>query len=162
MTTITHDRLSLSTGRGLIASLLATTDSLPLTVIRIALAIVIFPHGAQKLFGWFGGHGLDGTLGFFTSLGVPAALGILGILAESAGAVALVAGFATRLSALGIGLTVGMGALLVHAKNGFFMNWSGTQAGEGFEFHILIVAAAIALVIGGAGRWSADRAITSR
>jgi putative oxidoreductase len=162
MTTLTQDQLSVSTSRGLIASALATSDSLPLAVIRIALAVVIFPHGAQKLFGWFGGYGLNGTLGFFASLGVPAALGILGILAESAGAVALAAGLATRLSALGIGLTVGMGALLVHAKNGFFMNWSGAQAGEGFEYHILVAGAALALVIGGAGRWSADRAIAGR
>ena len=161
MTTQAHDPIYVPSSRLLVPAL-ATTDSSPLAILRIALGLVIFPHGAQKLFGWFGGYGLEGTLGFFASLGIPTVLGILGILAETAGAVALVAGFMTRLSAFGIGLTVGMGALLVHAKNGFFMNWSGTQAGEGFEFHILIVAIAVALVIGGAGRWSIDRALSRR
>jgi putative oxidoreductase len=124
--------------------------------------VVIFPHGAQKLFGWFGGYGLEGTLGFFSTMGIPVAIGLLAILAETAGAVALIAGFATRLSALGIGITVAAGAAMVHVRNGFFMNWTGQQAGEGFEFHILIVAAALALAIAGGGRWSVDRAIAAR
>jgi len=162
MTTLTHDRVSTTTNQGFLTAALSTSDSPALTLLRIALGVVIFPHGAQKLFGWFGGYGLEGTLGFFSSMGIPVAIGLLAILAETAGAIALIAGFATRLSAIGIGITVAVAAAMVHVRNGFFMNWTGQQAGEGFEFHILIVAAAAVLAIAGGGRWSADRALASR
>ena len=160
MTTLTHH--SVLPSRGLLTAALSTNDSSALAILRIALGVVIFPHGAQKLFGWFGGYGLEGTLGFFSAMGIPVAIGFLAILAETAGALALIAGFATRLSALGIGITVAVAAAMVHVKNGFFMNWTGQQAGEGFEYHILIVAAALALAIAGGGRWSVDRAIAAR
>ena len=162
MTTLTHDRIATSPSRGILAAALSTSDSSIPTILRIALGLVIFPHGAQKLFGWFGGYGLDATLGFFSSMGIPVAIGLLAIVAESAGAVALIAGFATRLSALGVGITIGVAAFMVHVKHGFFMNWSGQQGGEGFEYHILVVAIAAALAIAGGGRWSADRAIAAK
>ena len=145
-----------------IPSVLATSDSFSLFVLRLALGIVVLPHGLQKIFGWFGGWGLDGTLGWFASIGIPSFLGILAIAADSLGALAVIAGVGTRIAALGIGVNMVVAALVVHRANGFFMNWAGNQAGEGYEFHILAAAIALAVTLGGAGRWSLDRLLASR
>lgn len=146
--------------RSLVATVLATSSSPALTILRLALGIVVFPHGAQKLLGWWGGWGFDATMSWFASIGIPAILGILAIADDFAGGLALIAGLGTRVAAFGIGVNMVVAALLVHLPNGFFMNWSGTQKGEGFELHILAFAMAGALVIGGAGRYSLDRWIT--
>jgi putative oxidoreductase len=120
----------------------------------------MFPHGAQKAPGWFGGHGFTVTVNYFTeSMGLPTALVVLIIIAEFGGSIGLIFGFLTRLSALGIG-SVMVGAILtVHYRYGFFMNWSGKQPGEGFEFHLLAIAIALALIIKGGGAASVDRAL---
>lgn len=143
-------------------NILATGDSFSLFVLRLALGVVVLPHGLQKVFGWFGGWGLDGTLGWFGSIGIPAFLGILAIAADFAGAIAVIAGIGTRIAAFGIAVNMVVAALVVHRPNGFFMNWAGNQAGEGYEFHILAAAIALAVVLGGAGRWSIDRLLASR
>jgi putative oxidoreductase len=164
MTTVTfegNDRLTAGALSRISSAVLASEKSALLTVLRIALGIVILPHGLQKTIGWFGGHGFAGTLEGFASMGIPVALGFLAILAESAGALALIAGFTTRVAAFGIGVTM-LVASMMHRANGFFMNWGGTQAGEGFEYHILAIGIAVALMIGGAGRISVDRAIAER
>jgi len=109
--------------------------------------------------GWFGGYGFTGTMGFFTSIGIPAFLGFLAIAAETAGAVALITGLTTRIAAFGIGVNM-LVASQMHKANGFFMNWSGQQKGEGFEYHILAIAIAVVLMIGGAGRFSLDRSLS--
>jgi putative oxidoreductase len=142
-----------------LTGVLATTDSFSLFVLRLALGIVVLPHGLQKVFGWFGGWGIEGTLGWFAGIGIPAFLGILAIAADFLGALALLAGVGTRIAAFGIGVNMVVAALVVHRPNGFFMNWAGNQAGEGYEFHILAAAIALALVLGGAGRWSLDRVL---
>ncbi|HEX6098858.1 MAG TPA: DoxX family protein [Thermoanaerobaculia bacterium] len=160
MTALTFDRPRSTAS--VFTSVFATTDSVSLLVLRVALGIVILPHGLQKVFGWFGGWGLDGTLGWFASIGIPAFLGILAIAADFAGALALIAGLGTRIAAFGIGVNMIVAALFVHRANGFFMNWAGNQKGEGFEFHILAAAMSLALVLGGAGRWSLDRLLSSR
>ena len=160
MTSLTLDRPRSTAG--ILTSVLATNDSFSLLVLRVALGVVVLPHGLQKVFGWFGGWGIDGTLGWFASIGIPAFLGILAIVADFAGALALIAGAGTRIAAFGIGVNMVVAALVVHRSNGFFMNWAGNQKGEGFEFHILAAAMALVLVLGGAGRWSLDRALTSR
>ena len=127
---------------------------------RLVLGAVILPHGLQKVFGWFGGYGFDGTMAFFTdTLGVPAPLAILVILADSLGALALIAGLGTRLAAAGTIATMAGAILMLHLPHGFFMNWGGTQAGEGFEFHLLALALAIPLAIKGGGAYAADRAV---
>ncbi len=136
----------------------ATRNDVSLTLLRLALALVILPHGAQKVLGWFGGFGFSGTMHFFTeTMGIPYVLGLMAVLAESLGAIGLLAGFLTRLCAFGVGTTMLVGALMVHVQNGFFMNWFGKQAGEGFEYHILAVGMALTLMIAGGGRWSVDR-----
>ena len=120
--------------------LLVTKDDFSTTILRIVLGLVIFPHGAQKLLGWFGGYGFSGTMHHFTgTMGIPYILALLAILAESFGAVGLIVGLGTRIAALGIAITIGVAALMGHVQHGFFMNWFGKQAGEGFEYHLLVV-----------------------
>jgi putative oxidoreductase len=147
-----------SPARRALAALLHTeADVVPL-LIRGALGVVMFPHGAQKALGWFGGGGFQGTMSYFTdSVGMPGVLGLLVIAAEFLGSLLLLAGLATRFAAASIGLVMVGAAALVHAPNGFFMNWFGNQGGEGFEFHLLAIALATALVVRGGGRWSLDR-----
>jgi len=136
-------------------------DILPL-ILRLTLGLVMFPHGAQKLLGWFGGGGFSATMQGMTSMGLPAAIVFLVIMAESLGALGLITGFLTRFSAFGIGLVM-LGAIVtVHSKIGFFMNWSGKQAGEGFEYHLLVIGIAIVLMIRGGGALSVDRAIQDK
>ncbi len=137
----------------------ATRHDLAATLLRLALGVVMFPHGAQKLLGWFGGFGPAGTIGFFSSLGIPVPLGWLGILLEFFGAILLVLGLGTRVVALGLIGMIGFAALTLHLKHGFFMNWSGEQAGEGIEYFILFMGIALALVVRGGGAWSVDRAL---
>jgi len=144
-----------------IHAILATDRSIIQTLLRVALGVVMLPHGLQKTIGWFGGYGFEGTMGFMTGTGIPAILAFLAIAAESAGAAALIAGVTTRIAAFGVGVVMVV-ATFMHRANGFFMNWSGQQKGEGFEYHILAIAIAVAILIGGAGRWSIDRLLTKR
>jgi len=143
--------------------LMQTTNDLTLAILRIGLGVVIFPHGAQKLLGWFGGSGPGGTIGFFQQTwGIPAIVTVLVIGAESLGALALIAGFMSRVAAAGIAMVMLGAVTLVHWRVGFFMNWGGQLSGEGFEFHILAIAMALALFIGGGGALSVDRLLAAR
>lgn len=145
----------------MLGRLLASEDTISLTVLRIFLGLVIFPHGAQKVFGWFGGHGFSGTMDMFTHvMGIPYIFALAAILAEFFGPLLLAAGLLTRLAALVVGTDIAVAAMLVHLPHGFFMNWGGKQAGEGFEYHILVVGMSLALVIAGGGKWSLDRLIS--
>ena len=129
-------------------------------IMRLTLGGVMLPHGLQKVFGLFGGAGLQATMNAFTTkMGLPAPLAVLVILAESAGALGLIFGFCTRLCALGIALVMGGAIYLVHGQHGFFMNWFGRQSGEGFEYHLLALGLALALFIHGGGKWSLDQRI---
>ena len=130
------------------------------SVLRIAIGLLFVGHGAQKLLGWFGGHGFEGTLQGMTSMGLPAVIVLLVMIAEFFGSIGLVTGFLGRVSAFGI-FCVMVGAILtVHLHNGFFMNWEGTQKGEGFEYHLLAIGMAIAIMVKGSGRLSVDRSMT--
>lgn len=143
--------------------LLSTSNDASALVARVALGLVMLPHGAQKVLGWFGGYGPQGTAAFMAEkLGIPAPLAYLNFAAEFLGAILLIFGLMGRLSALGIGVSMAVAALMVHAGNGFFMNWSGTQAGEGFEFHLLAIALSLVVAIKGSGAWSLDRWLTRR
>ncbi|PLX80572.1 MAG: hypothetical protein C0615_00615 [Desulfuromonas sp.] len=134
-------------------------DVTPL-ILRLTLGAVMLPHGLQKLMGWFGGHGFAGTMDYFTGvMEFPALVAFLVIAAESFGALGLIVGFMTRFCAIGIVMVMTGAIMMVHWKNGFFMNWSGQQAGEGFEYHLLAIAIAFALLIKGGGALSIDRGI---
>ncbi len=161
MTSITQTPSAMaspSTGLAISLDRLLTTDGrVAPALLRITLGVVLFPHGAQKVLGWFGGYGLEGTMGFMTSLGIPTALAVVAIATEFLASIALILGIGTRFAALGvIGVMVGAVAT-VHLPNGFFMNWSGAAPGEGFEYHLLVIGMALALLTSGAGRWSLDR-----
>jgi putative oxidoreductase len=143
--------------------LFATDESWAPLFLRIAVAVVIFPHGAQKLLGWFSGPGYSGTVGMFTTqMGLPVVIAVLVIIAEFFGAIGLLFGFLTRIAAIGIGAVMLGAIFLVHLPNGFFMNWTGTQAGEGFQFHLLVLGMCTALFVAGAGRLSVDGWIARR
>ncbi len=130
-------------------------------IARLVLAITLFPHGAQKLFGWFGGYGFSGTMGFLTTqAGLPYMVAILVILIESIGSLFVLFGFLTRIAAFGIFVQFIGIILKVHLANGFFMNWAGNQKGEGIEYFVLLLGLALILIITGGGRASVDAAIT--
>lgn len=129
-------------------------------IVRLSLALVVFPHGAQKLFGWFGGNGFQGTMGFMTTQGgLPWIVALFVILIESIAALMVLFGFATRIAALGIFGLFAIIALQYHSSNGFFMNWMGTQKGEGIEYFIILLGLALSLIITGGGKASADLAL---
>ena len=142
-------------------ALLHTEDDFGLFIARIALGVVILPHGLQKLLGLFGGAGFSGTIEFFVGSGLPAAVAISIIIGESFGAVGLILGFLSRLAAFGITLIMLGAIFMVHLQNGFFMNWQGNQTGEGFEFHLLALGLSLVVLIKGGGKWSVDRAIVN-
>ena len=144
-------------------SLLKTTNSFAPTLARLTLGIVMFPHGAQKVLGWFGGYGLSGTMNFFTQqLHIPAAFAVLAIAAEFLGSLGLITGFLSRIAALGIAVNMVVAAKMIHAANGFFINWGGNQKGEGFEYHLLAIGLALIVIIYGAGKASVDAAIAGQ
>ncbi len=140
--------------------LFETPELWALTVLRVFLGTVVFAHGAQKLFGLFGGFGFTGTMQFFTeTVGLPWLIGLLVIILESVGAIALILGITTRLIAISY-IFIGIGIVLTtHLPNGFFMNWFNNQPGEGWEYFILWVGMAMALSIAGGGKYSVDRII---
>ena len=143
--------------------MIRTEPEVSLLVLRVLMGVVFFPHGAQKVLGWFGGYGLAGTVGFFTNtLGIPVVFALLAIAAEFLGSLGLIFGLLTRVAALGLVCEMLVATYLVHLKHGFFMNWGGNQGGEGFEYHILAVAIGIALIIKGGGLWSIDGALAGR
>lgn len=140
--------------------LLKTSDHTAPLIARVILGVVMFPHGAQKMLGWFGGHGFAGTMGFFTgTMHIPAVFAFAAIMAEFAGSLALIAGLFSRLAAFGIASVMTVAILTAHTANGFFMNWSGKQAGEGFEYHLLAIGLALVVLISGGGKASLDLAI---
>jgi putative oxidoreductase len=136
--------------------------SMALLLIRLALGIVIFAHGAQKVLGWFGGAGFAGTIEVFrTNLSYPLWMVLLLMFIEFCGSLGLILGLMTRLSAVGIALIMVVCAYQNHLQNGFFMNWFGQKAGEGFEYHILVLGMCCALMSRGAGSFSLDHLFIS-
>jgi putative oxidoreductase len=141
-------------------SFFKTDDSWTGLILRVVLGGVIFTHGAQKLLGWYGGFGFEGTMGFFTQqMGLPWLVAFLVIIGESLGSLGLIAGLFTRFTA-GSFIVIMLGAIMtVHLPQGFFMNWMGQQTGEGFEYHLLVIGMSVALLISGGGKWAVDSLI---
>ncbi|HSB45232.1 MAG TPA: DoxX family protein [Nitrospira sp.] len=144
-------------------ALFQTDDSWTGLILRLTLGMVMFPHGAQKLLGWYGGFGFSGTIGFFTdTMHLPWLIAFLVIIGESFGSVALLLGFLTRFTAASLAVIMVGAIVTTHIPHGFFMNWFGKQQGEGYEYHLLMIGIAVALLVTGAGRWSIDREIAER
>ena len=144
-------------------AILQTRKDYAILLVRLTLGVVFFAHGAQKMLGLFGGYGFSGTMQYFTeTMGLPYLVALMVIFAEFFGAIGLIVGCLTRIAALGIiGVMVGA-VTMVHLPNGFFMNWFGNQSGEGYEYHLLAIAMALALLIRGAGSCSIDRFLSSK
>jgi putative oxidoreductase len=137
--------------------LIRTEEDGTLALLRVVLGVVFLAHGAQKVLGWFGGAGLQGTIEFFAQqLHIPAPLAVVAIAAEFLGGLALVLGLFGRLAAAAIAVEMVVAVALAHLPNGFFMNWFGNQRGEGFEYHLLVLAMAGTLIARGSGAWSLD------
>ncbi len=144
----------------MLKSFFDTRSSWSAMILRLGLAGVILPHGFGKLLGWFGGFGFAGTMGFFThKMHIPAPVAFLVIIGESLGSLALILGFMTRFVAVSFVMIMIGAILLVHLPNGFYMNWYGTKAGEGYEYHLLVITMAISLLLSGAGKASVDGVI---
>ncbi|MCO5168792.1 MAG: DoxX family protein [Planctomycetes bacterium] len=141
----------------------ATNDSIGPLVLRLALGVVMFAHGAQKVLGWWGGAGVTGTFeAFQQAWGIPPYLTVLTMMAEFGGGLLLIVGALTRLAALAIGINMVVAVLVNHVQHGFFMDWYGVAEGHGFEYHILAVGMAVALLVHGGGKASIDRALERR
>jgi putative oxidoreductase len=146
----------------MVFKLFGTEESRATAILRLVLGVVFFAHGAQKMLGWFGGFGFSGTMGFFTgTMHIPTFLAFLAITAEFFGSLGLILGFLTRIAAFGIATNMVVAIATVHRSVGFFMNWDGTLKGEGYEFHLLVLAITVFLIIRGAGAFSLDRAIAT-
>ena len=129
-------------------------------VVRLGLGIVFFAHGAQKTFGWFGGHGLSATIGGFRQMNIPPAATALAAFIEYFGGLALIIGLLARPVALALVLVMLVAIVKVHARNGFFLNFAITPGkGHGYEFNLALIAMALSILIGGAGALSIDRLI---
>ncbi len=132
-------------------------------ILRLIIGLVMLPHGAQKLLGWFGGYGFSGTMQFFTETrGLPWIVGFAVIMIEFFGSILLLLGFGSRILAIFFIILAAGIALSSHIQNGFFINWYGNQAGEGFEFFILLAGLNIALLLNGSGKLSIDRGLYKR
>jgi putative oxidoreductase len=146
----------------MIRKLTATDNDIATTILRLVLGVIFFAHGAQKMLGWFGGYGFTGTMGFFTGvLHIPAVFAFLAIAAEFFGGLGLIFGLFTRVASFGVLCNMVVAVATVHSRFGFWMNWTGAQKGEGFEYHLLLIAASAFLMIRGAGAASVDRRLSS-
>jgi putative oxidoreductase len=142
--------------------LICTENDAATAILRLVLGVVFFAHGAQKMLGWFGGSGFSGTMSFFTeTMHIPAVLAFLAIAAEFFGGLGLIVGLLSRVAALGITVNMVVAIAMVHHQFGFFMNWFGAQKGEGYEYHLLVIAMAVLVILRGAGAVSLDRALTA-
>ena len=145
----------------MLRKLIATDNDIAPTILRLALGVIFFAHGAQKMLRWFGGYGFTGTMGFFTGvLHIPVVFAFLAIAAEFFGGLGLILGLLTRIASLGIFCNMIVAVALVHGRFGFFMNWTGAQKGEGYEYHLLLLAASAFLIIRGARSTSVDRLLS--
>jgi putative oxidoreductase len=142
----------------MLSDLFSTDPDWTQTIIRMILGVVFFAHGAQKLFGWFGGPGLKSTIDtMHRHLGLPVPLAFLAVAAEFLGGLGLIFGLLGRVAAIGIAVIMLAAVVMVHGRNGLFLNWFGDRKGHGYEYHLLAIALAAAIVVRGSGAASLDR-----
>ncbi|WP_445384606.1 DoxX family protein [Robiginitalea sp. IMCC44478] len=146
-----------------VKTLLKTDPNIGFSIARLSLGLVLFPHGAQKLLGLFGGYGYSGTMDFFTAqMGLPGFVAFSVIMIEFFGSISLILGFLSRFWALSLaGMFIGI-IYTTQLEHGFFMNWFGNQAGEGYEYSLLVIGLALSLVVNGSGKFSIDRLISKK
>ena len=136
-------------------SLLQTDADYVWTFLRIIAGIIIWPYGMQKLFGWFDGVGIKGTLEEMAVRRVPRFIAWLVIIGQSFGSTALILGFLERVAAAGL-FIIFTGALIVHLPDGWSMNWFGKKSGEGIEYHVMLLSLLLILIVKGSGAASID------
>jgi len=152
-----------SASPSLFSRILATDASIAPVILRVVLAVAMFPHGAQKVLGWFGGYGFSGTMGFLTGqIGMPWIAAFAVVMLEFFGPLLLLVGLGSRVIGASFAAIMVGAVATVHLSHGFFMNWSGQQQGEGFEYHLLVIGMGLALALTGGGRWSLDGRISAR
>jgi putative oxidoreductase len=138
--------------------LFQTSNDLTLTIARLILAAIFLGHGTQKVFGWFGGLGFSRTLEVFEdTMGIPPVLTMMAMSAEVLGGLGLLVGLLTRIAALGVLVVMIVAPLANGLYVRFFMNWTGRNPGEGFEYHLLAIALILVVLVHGAGAVSIDR-----
>jgi putative oxidoreductase len=140
--------------------LIFTRDDSVIAILRLVLGVIFIVHGSQKMIGTFGGPGFNESITMFEMMGIHRILGLLAICAEFIGGIALIVGFLGRIAALGIMTNMVVAIAMVHRQFGFFMNWTGMQGGEGFEYHLLVLAIGAAVLVRGSGAFSADLTLT--
>jgi putative oxidoreductase len=135
---------------------LATDDSWATLALRLGGGIIFAAHGAQKLFGWFGGYGLEGTGQFFDSIGLAPGylMALLAGAAEFFGGLALILGLLVRPAAASLAFAMLVAIFSVHFSKGFFIDKGG------YEYALALLALSVSLVFSGAGRASLDRALS--
>jgi len=144
----------------MIEKLLHTDPDYAFTFLRIIAGLIVFPYGMQKLFGWFGGAGIDGTLKDLDSRRIPRSIAWLIIIGQSF-SVAILSGFLSRVAAVGL-FVIFIGALIVHSRDGWMMNWYGRKNGEGIEYFVMLVSLLLLTILKGAGALSVDLWLTSK
>ncbi|MFD2587230.1 DoxX family protein [Croceitalea marina] len=147
--------------KNLVKQLLKTNPNIGLSIARLTLGLVIFPHGAQKLLGLFGGYGYSGTMDFLTTqMGLPSIVAFSVIMIEFFGSISLILGFFSRFWAIAlVGMFTGI-IITTQLEHGFFMNWFGNQEGEGYEYSLLVIGLALSVTVNGSGKWSIDGLIS--
>ena len=144
---------------GVADAVLGTYPSWSLLVVRLGLGVVFFAHGSQKVLGWFGGHGLRGTVKMFRGMGVPSAAAVVAPFIEFLAGLGMLVGLLARPAAVGIIVVMLVAIAKVHGQHGFFLNLGVPGKGPGFEFNFALIAMALTILIGGAGIFSVDRAL---
>jgi putative oxidoreductase len=139
-----------------ITQIAQTDERIAPLILRITLAVVLWPHGAQLLLGWFGGAGYASTIDYFKGGGLPYIIAFLVIMIQFFGSLMVFVGLYTRIVAIAI-LIMFIGMIITaHWPIGFFMNWTGTLKGEGFEYHLLVIGICLSIILSGSGRLSLD------
>lgn len=141
----------------------STNNDLTGFILRLTIGLILFPHGAQKMLGIFGGYGFTGTMDFFTgTLHLPWLIGFLVIIIEFVGSISLIAGIASRVWSFAIIILMTGIIFTSHLQNGFFINWLGNQKGEGYEYHLLVIGLSLATIVNGSGKYSLDKIISKK